>query len=99
MRFHSLKEINRQLKVHKPRLQSRFKVREIGVFGSYVRNQQRKRSDVDILIDFEESPDFLTFLELELYLEHILKVKVDMVRKAALRPQLRDRILREVVYV
>lgn len=72
---------------------------EIGIFGSAVRGDQNQRSDVDILVDFNEIPDLLKFIELELYLEKILKQKVDLVDKQGLRPELRDNILNEVVYV
>jgi len=74
-------------------------VSEIGIFGSAVRGDQNQRSDVDILVDFNEIPDLLKFIELELYLEKILKQKVDLVDKQGLRPELRDNILNEVVYV
>ena len=57
------------------------------------------RSDVDVLVDFSEIPDLLKFIELELFLEKILKRKVDLVDKQALRSELRDDILRQVVYV
>ena len=84
---------------HRRDLQEQYKVREIGIFGSFVRGEQRKRSDVDILVDFDEIPDLLKFIRLERYLESILKRKVDLVRKQAIRPELRDIVLQEVVYV
>ncbi|MEW6380673.1 MAG: nucleotidyltransferase family protein [bacterium] len=74
-------------------------MREIGIFGSYARGEQKKRSDVDILVEFDEVPDLFKFIELERYLEKLLKVKVDLVRKKAIWPELKDLILKEVVYV
>jgi hypothetical protein len=54
---------------------------------------------VDILVEFEEVPDLLTFIEIEIYLEKLLKKKVDLVRKGAIRPELKKRILSEVMAV
>ena len=95
----SPKKIEEILKEHKKDLAEKYKVKEIGLFGSYVRGEQRKRSDVDILVDFQEVPDLFKFIELERYLERILKKKVDLVEKNGLRPRLKDIILNEVVYV
>ena len=63
------------------------------------KNEQRERSDVDILVDFYEVPDLLKFIEMERYLEEILGVKVDLVRISVLRPELRDGILNEAVKI
>ena len=95
----SPKKIEEILKEHKKDLAEKYKVKEIGLFGSYVRGEQRKRSDVDILVEFQKVPDLFKFIELEIYLERILKKKVDLVEKNGLRPRLKDIILNEVVYV
>ncbi len=84
---------------HKEELKERFKVAEIGVFGSYVRKEQTKKSDIDILVTFHETVDLFTFVELERHLAHILGGKVDLVMKDGLKPRLRERILAEAVYV
>lgn len=97
--MNSLKGINEVLKAHKEDLYKKYKVTEMGVFGSIVRGEQKKRSDIDILVDFEEVPDLLKFIALEEYLGKLLKKKVDLVRKEAVRHELKDRILKEVVYV
>ena len=72
-------------------------VREFAVFGSYARGEERKASDVDVLVEFKEAPDLLKFIELERKLEDLLGVKIDLVRKKALRPELKAKILREAV--
>lgn len=95
----SYKHYARMIGNHKRALRERFKVKEIGIFGSYVRGEQRKSSDVDILVDFDEVPDLLTFMGLADYLEGILKKKVDLVRKPVIRKELREQVLNEVVYV
>ena len=89
----------RILSNHKRMLSERYKVKEIGIFGSFVRGEQRLRSDLDILVDFDEIPDLLIFMGLADYLESILKKKVDLVRKPVIRKELREQILNEVVYV
>ncbi|OGW36397.1 MAG: nucleotidyltransferase [Nitrospirae bacterium RBG_13_39_12] len=80
-------------------LKSQYKVKEIGVFGSYVRGKPKKKSDIDILVTFRRSVDFIEFLQLEEYLATLLGVKVDLVTKEALKPYIGKRILEEVVYV
>lgn len=97
MRSH--KKIEEILREHKKDLAEKYKVKEIGLFGSYVRGRQGKRSDVDILVEFEEVPDLFKFIELERHLEGILGIKVDLVRKEALRKELKERILGEVVSI
>ena len=95
----SLKEVNEILKEHKEELYKKYKVKEIGIFGSFVRGEQKKRSDIDILVEFEKIPDLLKFINLERYLSRLLKKKVDLVRKGAIRPELKDIILSEVSYI
>lgn len=93
------KQIEQVLREHKTELAEKYKVKEIGVFGSYVRGEEKKTSDVDILVEFEEIPDLFKFIELERYLEKLLGLRVDLVRKKALREELKDIILTEVVTV
>lgn len=98
----SLREINKILKERKEELKEKYKIREIGVFGSYVRGEQKKRgSDVDILVEFndEDIPDLLKFIEMEMYLKKLLKKKVDLVRKGGIRPELKNIVLNEVIYL
>ncbi|MCW4011045.1 MAG: nucleotidyltransferase family protein [Candidatus Bathyarchaeota archaeon] len=96
----SLKEIKTQLETLKPELKERFGVDSIGVFGSYSRGEQTKRSDIDVLVVFSQNAHvgFFKFLELEEFLTEQLRVKVDLVTKGALKPVLKDQILRETVY-
>jgi len=95
----SLYEIKEILTKNREMLRKKFKIKEIGLFGSYVRGEQKETSDVDILVEFEETPTLLEFVELENYLTKLLGVKVDLVMKRALKPTIKESILREVVYV
>lgn len=99
MEMKSYKKIEDILKQHKKELAEKYKIKEIGIFGSYVRGDQKKRSDIDILVEYEELPDLLKFIELERYLEGLLKQKVDLVEKTGLRTQLKEKILKETVYI
>ncbi len=95
----SLSEIQTILKEHKEDLKRKYGVTEIAVFGSVVRDAQTDKSDVDILVEFDETPDLLTFIELERYLEELLSSKVDLVRKQVIRKELENKILKEMVPV
>ncbi len=75
------------------------KLKKIGIFGSYVKDKQKKRSNLDILVDFEETFDLFTFVEMQYFISKKLKVKVDLVRKSALKPYIGKIILQEVVYI
>lgn len=88
-----------KLKEKKPYLQEKFKVKEIGAFGSYVRREQDEESDLDILVDFEETPSLFKFLQVEIYLAETLGVKVDLVAKDSLKKRIGKNILQEVIYV
>ncbi|MEM3387548.1 MAG: nucleotidyltransferase family protein [Nitrososphaerales archaeon] len=95
----SLEEIKRILAEHKEELRQKYKVKEIGIFGSFVRGEHRKKSDIDLLVEFEESPSLFEFMDLEEYLSKMLGLKVDLVSKAALKPRIGEYILKEVVYL
>jgi len=95
----TIKEIKNLLSKHRKELEAKYKVKNIGVFGSFARGEQRTKSDIDILVEFKATVDFFEFLDLEEYLEGLLRVKVDLVTKRALKPLIKDKILNEVVYV
>ncbi|MBF8266435.1 MAG: putative nucleotidyltransferase [Dehalococcoidia bacterium] len=80
-------------------LAERYGVKTLQVFGSYVRGEQKRRSDVDILVEFSDTIDLLDFINLERRLSELLGVKVDLVMKDALKPRLKDRILDEALSV
>ena len=77
-----------------------FGVSEIGLFGSYVRNEQTINSDIDLLIDIEkEKKTFKNFMSLNYFLEDIFKRKVELVTKQSLSPFIGPHILKSVEYV
>ena len=91
----SIHEILTKLEALKPELQRRYKVREIGLFGSWVRGQQHRKSDIDVLVDFEEGADLFDWIGLALYLEEVFGCPVDVVPCKALRPELRAAVLEQ----
>jgi len=93
----TLDEILDILRKHKEELRRMYCVKEIGIFGSYVREEARPDSDVDILVEFERPIGFFKFLELEEYLTKLIGVKVDLVSKKALKPYIGRQILKEIV--
>lgn len=95
----TLEEIKKRLRNQKSTLMARYKVTQIGIFGSYVRGTQQPQSDVDILVDFDEYPSLLEFVGLEDELSQQLGIKVDLVMKSGLKPRIGRRILKEVVYL
>jgi len=95
----SLEKILEILRRQLPMLTERYSVDKLEVFGSYVRSEQKKDSDLDILITFKEVPSLLTFLAIENYLSDLLGVKVDLVMKDSLKPKIGKQILREAIPV
>ena len=98
-RTHSLEKILEILRQQIPILTERYSVESLEVFGSYVRSEQKKDSDLDILVTFKEVPSLLTFIAIENYLSDLLGVKVDLVMKDLLKPRIGQQILREAVLV
>lgn len=95
----TFKEIKEILKNQKPFLTEKYGVKEIGVFGSYVKGEQKAESDLDILVEFGRPVGFFEFLDLEEYLENTIGIKVEIVTPKALKPKIGEYILREVVTI
>ena len=98
-RTRSLENILEILRNQIPMLAERYSVETLEIFGSYVRAEQKKDSDLDVLVTFKEVPSLLTFIALENYLSDLLGVKVDLVMKDSLTPKIGHRILREALPV
>ena len=91
-------EILDTLKNVKNKLKNDFRVKNIGLFGSYISNKQTATSDIDFLVEFENDADLLHFVGLSRYLEEIFNTKVDVVSKPGLKEELKQNILKEVIY-
>ena len=95
----TLEEILLTLGEHVSSLKETHGVKSLAVFGSYARRQSTSRSDLDLLVEFDRVPTMFEFVRLERHLSTILGVKVDLVMKTALKPEIGKRILAESVPV
>lgn len=87
------------LKKNEDIIKQKYGIKKIGVFGSFARGEEKEGSDVDVLVEFEDSFEtFDNYIELKYFLEDLFGRKVDLVTVEALRPQLKDDILKEVSY-
>ena len=98
-RKRSLEKILEVLRQQIPMLAERYHVETLEVFGSYVRSEQKKDSDLDVLVTFKEDPSLLTYIAIENYLSDLLGIKVDLVMKDSLKPKIGQQILREAIPV
>ncbi len=94
-----MRDLIAKLRELKPFVKARYKAKEISLFGSFVRGEQNAGSDIDVLVEFEEEADLFDLMGLTLYLEETLQRKVDVVPKNALREELRESVLAELVQV
>lgn len=95
----TFEEIKEVLQKHKEEFRKQYGLKEIGVFGSYIKGEQNEKSDLDILIELEKPIGFVRFMRLESTLSQLLGVRVEMVTRKALKPYIGKRILQEVKYV
>lgn len=87
------------LKKHEKFIRQKFGVKKIGIFGSFARGEEREDSDLDVLVVFEEGQKtFDNYMDLKFYLEDLFDREVDLVTEKALKPRLKDIIMKDVVY-
>jgi predicted nucleotidyltransferase len=98
--FASLTPIKQIISEHRKELREKYKVRKIGIFGSYARGEQKETSDIDILVEFEEGyKNFDNFMNLYYYLKDIFKTDIDLLTKESISKHLKNEILSEVEYI
>ncbi len=95
----SLEEIKGLIERHRPELKRQFHVEKIGVFGSYARGDQKKGSDVDFLVSFYKAINYLELAGLKIYIEEITGLESDVVPFHNLRPEFRENVYKEVIYI
>ena len=87
------------LKEHEILIKEKFGVKRIGIFGSFVRGEEKAGSDIDVLVEFDETKTtFDNYMDLKFYLEDLFIREVDLVIESSIKPRLKDNIMREVVY-
>jgi len=92
-------QILKYLREHKKELYEKYGVRKIGLFGSYARNENKKSSDIDIVVELECDNKFRSFFELKYYLEESLDMEVDLGIESAVKQEVRNQINRDIIYV
>jgi hypothetical protein len=95
----STSEILHLLNGLKQEVRQRYKAEIKGIFGSYVRAEEKKESDIDVLVEFDEGANLLDLTGLSLFLEEKLNCHVDVVPESAIRKEIKDSILREAAYL
>lgn len=95
----TLSQVKRIIRHNRATLYDRDKVQRIGLFGSYSRGDTHCGSDLDVLVEFYEPVSLLQLVSLENFLSDIVGIKVDVVPKEDIRVELKDRILREAIFV
>ena len=94
----TLNEIEEIIKKHAGELEQKFKIKKIGIFGSYARGEQNEESDIDILVEFK-GPVGLLFVHLANFLEDILESKIDLVTEDGIKENRRKYIMEDLTYV
>lgn len=97
--MHRYEEFREELASIKPSLRAEYNVRELGLFGSYVRNEQSEGSDLDVVVEFDEPISLFELVRLENELSERLGVPVDLVTKNSLKPGIESRISDDLVFI
>lgn len=92
-------DILKTLKLVQPEVKKKYKAEIKGVFGSHARGELHGSSDVDVLVNFQESADLIDFVGLSQFLEEKLKSKVDIVPQGDIRQELKESILKDTIYL
>lgn len=91
--------ILQKLTLLKPEIAKEYHISSLALFGSFARGEQSISSDVDLLVDFSDTPDLLRFIELEEKIKAVLGRNVDLVPRRKLRAELYDQIELEKIAV
>jgi len=94
-----LPAIQKILRDHEQILRDQYKVKILGIFGSYVRGDNREDSDLDVLVEFFKGASLLDHAGVQNYLTDLMGIKVDVVPKKNIRKELKDQILNETIYL
>jgi hypothetical protein len=92
-------EVKKRIKEYLPFLRSKYNVKKLALFGSVARGDEAPKSDIDILVEFSSPIGFFEFIRLENFLSDLLQRKVDLVTRNALKPLIRESVLKDAIYV
>lgn len=82
-----------------PILADQYHVKQLGIFGSVARGDETDASDVDVVVEYSETPDLFDLIRLENHMAEAVGRKVDLVMKGTIKPAIRERVMNEIVYV
>ena len=95
----NVEDIEKIIEREKEELLRGYKIKNIGIFGSYAKNAAKEKSDIDLIVEFEEPVSLLGVIKAENYLTELLGIRVDLVPKEDIRKELKETILKEVIYI
>lgn len=95
----SLEEVKEIISKHKNEVERKFKVKSLGLFGSYVKGNQSNKSDIDIIVTFKEPVSLLHIVSLENYMSDLLGIKADIVPEKNIRDEIKRDVLKEVIFI
>ncbi|KYC53456.1 MAG: Nucleotidyltransferase domain protein [Candidatus Methanofastidiosum methylothiophilum] len=95
----NVEDIEKIIEKEKEELLREYKIKNIGIFGSYAKNTAKEKSDIDLIVEFEEPVSLLGVIKAENYLTELLGIRVDLVPKEDIRKELKETILKEVIYI
>jgi len=97
----SVDEIKKILIENFKYLKEKYKIKKIGIFGSYIRKEENKKSDIDILIEIEDDSDItlIDIVRIERFLTELIGIKVDLLTINGLSPYIKPYILKEVEFI
>jgi hypothetical protein len=93
------KEDIKKVLIRNKRILKKYKVNKIGIFGSFATGKTKKKSDVDLLVEFEDMIDLFDFVHLNDEIQQILKNRVDLVTPDTIKPDIKPKILKEVEWI
>jgi predicted nucleotidyltransferase len=93
-----MQEIRKTLKEHRSQLLDKYPIKSIAIFGSYARNEQTDKSDIDILVEFNDNIG-IKFIDLADELENYIGLKVDLVSRKGIKDRYYQVIKSDLVYV
>jgi uncharacterized protein len=93
----NLRKILRTLQQNRDFIHSEYKITVLGIFGSYSRNEQRNKSDIDILVSYDQDATLFNKIALKDYLENLFLVKIDLVAEKYIKPVYHDSIMNDLI--
>jgi uncharacterized protein len=97
--MYTLDQILKILREKKPDLQKRYPISELGVFGSYARGDYNEKSDIDILVDFNDTIDGFRYIKLAHELEDLFNYKIDIVSRRGIKPRYLPYVEKNLIHV